>query len=221
MCGPHPCQPFSDRLFELPDVIGMNAPRHADEAKQGQNKVMFIVADVVQYERSAFAEQIAPQRKDNRPGESTRQIYPKKCAGGKFGYAENYGQNDSESIGKPRDERHRIPVFFNQLEGFTELSGNGVETFEQPPPFEAAEVEIELISNKRACPGGAYHAQNIQIPLKGKKTGQEQDCFTLQKCADEQDPVSVKLQIFFEDLMNVHHQPLLYSELNCKATGDF
>lgn len=81
MCGPHPCQPVSGRLFELQDVIGMNAPRHTDESKQGQDKVMFIAADVVQYERSALAEQIAPQRKDNRPGKSTGQIYPKKCAG--------------------------------------------------------------------------------------------------------------------------------------------
>lgn len=190
-------------------MVGMDAPRHADEAEQEQNEVMFIIADVVQYERSALAEQVSPQRKDNRPGESTGKVYPEKSAGSKIGYAENYRQNYPESIGKPGDERHKISVFFNQLERITELSGDEVETSEQPPPLEAAEVEVELISNERACPGGTYDANNIQIALKGEKTGQKQYRFTFQECTYEQDPVSVKLQIIFENLLNVHHQPLL------------
>jgi hypothetical protein len=221
MCGPNPGQPLSDGLFKFPDMIGMTAPCHEDEAKQDQYEVMFIIADVVEYERCALAEQIPPQRKSSSPSESTDQVDPEKCAGGKIGYAENYGQNDPETIGKPGDKGHVITVFFNQFECVTKLSGDGVKTFEQLSPFEAAEVKIELIAKKRACPGGTYNAQNIQIPLKGEKTGQEQDCLTFQKCADEQNPVSVELQVFFEDLMNVHHQPLLYSELHCKASGDF
>lgn len=190
-------------------MIGMTAPRHADETEKEQNEVMFIVADIVEYERSALAEQIPPQRKGNSPDQSTGQVDPEKCAGGKICYAENYGQNDSETVGKTGDEGHKLPVFFNHLERFTKLSGNGVETFEQPPPFEVAEVEIKLISNKRSCPGDTYDDQNIEIPLKGEKTGQKQDCFTLQKCSDKQHPVSVKLQVLFEDLMNVHDQPLM------------
>lgn len=221
MCSPDPGQPFSDGLFNLPDMIGMTAPRHEDEAEQNQYEVMFIIADVVEYERCALAEQIPPQRKSSCPREGTGQVDPEKCAGGKIGYAENYGQNDPETIGKPGDEGNIVPVFFNHLECVTKLSGDGVKALEQPPPFEASEVEIALIAKKRACPGGTYNTQNIQIPLKGEKTGQEQDCLTFQKCADEQNPVSVELQVFFKDLLNVHHQPLLYGELHCKASGDF
>ena len=184
----------------------MDSPRHADESKQSQNQVLFIVADVVQYERSAFTKQIAPHGKSYRPGESTDQIYPEKCAGSNAGYAENYGKNDSESIGKPGDERDIIPIFFNQLESFAEPFGNEMKPLEQPSSFEAAKVEKDLIPNKRSGPGGTYDAKNIQISLKGQKAGQEQDGFALQKGADEQDPISVKLQVFFENLLNVHDQ---------------
>ncbi len=185
-------------------MIGMNTPRSKNKAKQNKYKVMFIVADVVQQERSTFAEQIAPQRKNDCPGESAKKINPKKSAGSEIGYAKNYRQNYSESIGKTRNKRHKIPVFFDHLESFTKFAGNGVKAFEQTPSFGAAKVEIELIAEKRPRPGGTDNTQNIKIPLKGQKTGQEQDCFTLQKSTDEQHPVSVKFQVFFEDLLNVH-----------------
>jgi len=204
MCGPNPCQPDPGRFFEFPDMIGMDAPRQTDETKQGQNEVMFIVADAVQYERSTFTEQIPPQGKNSRPGESAHQVYPEKCAGGKIGYPENYRQNNSESVGEPGDERHIIPVFFDQLERFTELSGDEVETFEQPLPFEAPEVKIKLIPKERACPGGKDDTQNTQIPLKGKKSGKEEDRFTFKKGSNEQHPVSVKLQVLPENLLNMH-----------------
>ena len=189
-------------------MVGMGAPCQEDEAEQGQNEVLFIVVDVVQYERSAFAEQIPPQRKDSRPGEGAYQIDPEKGAGGKIGDAEYYGENDSESIGEPGDERDIIPVLFDQLECLTELPGDEVEPFKQPPPFEAAEVEIELVSEERTCPGGANDAQNIQVSLKGEKTGQKQDRFSLQKRTCEQYPVSVQFQVLFDDLLNMHCQPL-------------
>src|ERR1035437_7678005 len=100
MYGTYPCQSFSGGFFELPDMVCMTAPRHENEAEQEQNKVILIIADIVEYERSTLAEQIPPQRKGNSPDESTGQVDQEKCAGGKIGYAENYGQKNSESIDK-------------------------------------------------------------------------------------------------------------------------
>jgi hypothetical protein len=197
MEGPHPGQSVSGRFFEFPDVVGMGRPRHADAAKQSQNEVMFIAADVIKKKRCAFAKQIPPQRKDNRPRESTGQIYQKKCTGGKIGYTENDWQNDPESIGKAGNERDKIAVFFNEFKSFSKFFGNGVKAFEQGSSLEVAKVEINLITKKRSCPGGTYNAQNIQIPLKSQKTCQEQNGFTLKKRSDEQHPVSVDLQVLF------------------------
>jgi hypothetical protein len=96
-----------------------------------------------------------------------------------------------------------------------------MEALKQPLPIEVPEVEIELITEERTCPGSADNAQNIQIPLKSKKTCQEENRLTLQKGPNKQYPVPVKLQVFLENLLDMHRQPLLYNLLYRKAAGDF
>ena len=41
----------------------MNAPDRCHDAQQDQREIMLIVADVIEQERGAFAEQVTPQSK--------------------------------------------------------------------------------------------------------------------------------------------------------------
>lgn len=182
---------------------------------------MLIISYVVEYERSTFAKQESPQRKGDCPRKSADQIYPEKSGGGEIGYTENYRQNNSEAVGKTGDKCHKVSIFFNKLESLTKFFGYRVETFEQALSSKATKIEITLITNKGTCPGSAYDCQNIKIALEREKTGEEKDCFPLQKGAYEQNPVSVEFQVFFENLLNMHHQPLICRMLNGKAPGDF
>jgi hypothetical protein len=80
-----------------------------------------------------------------------------------------------------------------------------MESPQQRFAFQSAKIEKELVTEKRTDKGCQYNPTQMQVSLERQKTGHDQDCFPLQKCAGKQHPVSMNFEVISEKLLNLHN----------------
>jgi hypothetical protein len=199
---PHPLQPPPGGPAAPVVRHEMAQPHASGQAGQSQQQVGLVALQVVHEERGALAEEKTQQREDDGPGQRAQQVQDQEAPRGKLRHAEDDRQQDPEAVGVARHEGDEGTVALDDPQRLAELPGHRGEKGQQGRPLDAPHVEVELVSEEGTGEGRQDDAVDAEITLESEEPGEDQDGLPFQEGPDEENPVTMNLQIFPEKLLH-------------------